>query len=172
MASPYIGEIRLVGFTFAPVGWAHCDGQLQSISQNEALFAILGTIYGGDGVQTFGLPDLRGRVPMHWGNGAGGFNTVIGEVQGSEDVTLLTSQIPAHNHSVSLGASTAEPTSNRPKNTLYPAQGYYATTVNVDGPMGAAIVGLTGGSQPHENRQPFLGLNFIIALEGIFPSRN
>jgi len=172
MASPYIGEIRLVGFNFAPVGWAFCNGQLIPIAQNEALFAILGTIYGGDGQTTFALPNLQGRVPMHWGNGPGGFNTVIGEVQGTENVTLTINQIPQHDHSVSLRASSDEPTTNRPSPTVYPARGYYAATADAATPMGQPTFAAAGGNQPHENRQPYLALNFIIATEGIFPSRN
>src|SRR5437667_7360318 len=100
MATPFLGEIRCFGFNFAPQGWAFCNGQLLSIAQNDALFAILGTIYGGDGVTTFGLPNLQGRIPMHWGNGPGGFNTTIGEVQGTASVTLTTQQIPIHAHTI------------------------------------------------------------------------
>src|SRR5690349_10755798 len=100
MGSPYIGEIRCFGFNFAPVGWAFCNGQLLSIAQNNALFAIIGTIYGGDGQTTFALPNLQGQSPMHWGNGPSGFNTVIGQVQGQADVTLTTAQMPAHSHTV------------------------------------------------------------------------
>src|SRR5262249_3659539 len=98
MAEPYIGEVRCFGFNFQPRGWAFCNGQLLQIAQFEALYALLGTIYGGDGVSTFGLPNLQGQIPMHWGNGPGGFNTTIGQVQGSPTVTLTTAQIPAHNH--------------------------------------------------------------------------
>jgi microcystin-dependent protein len=171
-ASPFLGQIMMVGFNFSPRGWAFCDGQLLAISQNDALFALLGTTYGGDGVTTFALPDLRGRTPMHWGNGPGGFNTVIGETLGTEAVTLTVSQIPSHQHVYSPGASQGEQTSNRPDNRYPAVGGYYATTANAGAPMGAPTVAVAGGSQPHNNLQPYLGINFIIALEGIFPTRS
>jgi microcystin-dependent protein len=170
MSQPFIGEIRMVGFTFAPQNWAFCAGQLMAIAQNNALFALIGTIYGGDGVQTFALPDLRSRVPMHWGNGPGGFNTVIGEVQGAESVTLTLPQIPNHTHSVPAAAAG---TSNDPSSRCYAGSGsnsIYNTTLNAASMAG--VIGQAGGSQPHENRMPYLAINFIICLFGIFPSQN
>jgi len=173
MAEPYLGEIRMAGFNFAPVGWAFCNGQLMPIADNTALFSLLGTTYGGDGQTTYALPNLQGQAPMHWGNGPGGFNTVIGEQQGVDSVTLTAQQIPQHQHSYNPGASKDEPTSDRPDNAYPTVGGYYAANANSGSPMGASITtGAAGGSQPHDNRQPYLVINFIIATEGIFPSRN
>jgi microcystin-dependent protein len=179
MASPYVGEIRCFGFSFAPVGWAFCNGQLLAIAQNDALFAILGTTYGGDGVTTFGLPNLQGRIPMHWGNGPGGFNTTIGQVQGVPTVTLTTSQIPIHAHTINsanVDAGGANEHSAAPTGTAFigPSNpdGVYNTTPTVNSPFAPGCISITGGSQPHDNMQPYLVLNFCIALEGIFPSRN
>src|SRR5579864_7579004 len=136
-ASPFVGQIMMVGFNFAPRNWAFCNGQLLPISENTALFSLLGTTYGGDGVTTFALPDLRGRTPMHWGNGPGGFNTVIGESMGVEAVTLNVNQIPSHQHLFSPAASANEQTSDRPDNHYPALGGYYATTPNAGAPMGA-----------------------------------
>lgn len=171
MSQPFIGEIRVVGFNFAPLGWADCDGQIISIAENTALFSLLGTTYGGDGQTTFALPDFRGRAIAGMGN-----TMSIGEVVGSESVTLTPSELPAHTHQMGAdndlgGTSTS------------PAQGVYATLANasksdkVYGNPGNALASSsmiqpTGGSQPHENRMPYLGIRVIIALEGIFPSRN
>jgi microcystin-dependent protein len=181
MATPYIGEIRCFGFNFAPLGWAFCNGQLLDISQNAALYSIIGTTYGGDGVTTFGLPNLQGQIPMHWGNGPGGFNTSIGEVQGTPNVTLTTNQIPIHTHTV-IGMEV--PSGGGPERTAVAAGNTYLS--DSQPPNGAwqlapssvtaafsnkAISG-QGGSQPHDNMQPYLVLNFCIALEGIFPSQN
>lgn|SRR5262249_47135190 len=181
MAEPYIGEIRCFGFNFAPRGWALCNGQLLSIAQNDALFAILGTIYGGDGVNTFGLPNLQGQIPMHWGNGPGGFNTSIGQVQGTTSVTLTTNQIPTHAHTViavevpsgGVPERTAVPNSttflgpSEPPNAVY-----QLAPSSVTAAFSSKAIAVQGGSQPHDNMQPYLVLNFCIALEGIFPSRN
>ena len=179
MASPYIGEIRSFGFNFAPVGWAFCNGQLMSISQNEALFSLIGTIYGGDGVTTFGLPNLQGQIPMHWGNAPGGFNTVIGQVQGVQNVTLTTQQIPAHTHTVTAqeaqsGAvveQTPKPNPNAWIGNSNP-DGAYNTSPTLNAPFSQNTIGPAGGSQAHDNMSPYLVLNFCIALQGIFPSQN
>jgi microcystin-dependent protein len=166
MASPFIGEIRLFGFHFQPVGWAFCRGQLLSIAQNTALFALLGTTYGGNGTTTFGLPNLQGRVAVGFGNGPGLSPVDLGEMAGAETVTLTSPQLPSHSHTMT--GATGAATTNRPTGAFSGAGNLYSTTDNVAmGPTGA-----TGGSQPHENRQPYLGLNYCIALQGIFPSRN
>lgn len=177
MSEPFIGEIRMVGFNFAPRGWAFCNGQILSIAQNTALFSLLGTTYGGNGQTTFALPDLRGRIPMHWGQGAGLTPRVLGEVSGSENVTLLTTQIPAHTHLLNASSADADalsPGGNFNAVTNDPStlnsMNTYKSTANTQ--MNPGAVGATGGSQPHENMQPYLCVSFIIALEGIFPSRN
>ena len=169
---PWIGEIALVAFNFPPVGWATCDGQLLSIAQNTALFSLLGTTYGGNGQTTFALPDLRGRVPIHMGQGPGLTPYTIGEVAGTETVTLLSSQMPAHSHVVS--ASTLNGTSDVPTGA-FPAKNAagvpsYVAAANAN--MAGSMIGPTGGNQPHDNRQPFLTMNYIIALQGIVPSRS
>ena len=168
MANQFLGEIRIVGFNFAPTGWAMCNGQTMSISQNTALFSLLGTTYGGDGIQTFALPDLRGRVPIHLGQGNGLSNYVQGEVTGTETVTLTTGELPAHAHSVLT--SKDEQTTNRPDGAYPTVGGIYAAAQDGGAPM--APGGPTGGNQPHPNLQPLLVMNFVIALTGIFPSRN
>lgn len=168
MSTPFLGEIRMFGFQFAPSGWALCNGQLLSIAQNNALFALLGTIYGGDGVSTFALPNLEGRVPIHQGQGNGSAHT-IGQPGGSETATLSIAQLPAHNHSVlahkGAGKSTA-PTNNVPAATN---GDNYNATGNVA--MNAAMIGQTGSGQPFGVVQPYLTVNFCIALQGIFPSQ-
>ncbi|HEU5149661.1 MAG TPA: tail fiber protein [Iamia sp.] len=171
MADPYIGEIRLVGFNFAPRGWAFCDGQLLSIAQYSALFSLFGVMYGGDGRVTFGLPDLRGRVPMKFGQGPGLQNYVQGEEAGSETVTLINSEMPMHNHLVN--ATSNDGSAKSPNGTFLAgtASPIYGAAANGT-IMNPQMIGLAGGNQPHENRQPFLVVNFIVALEGIFPSRN
>jgi microcystin-dependent protein len=158
----------MVGFTFAPRGWAMCNGQILAINQNTALFSLLGTTYGGNGQTTFALPDLRGRVPVHLGQGPGLSNYTQGEVVGTESVTLITNQIPAHAHSVLT--SKDEETTNRPDGAYPTVGGIYANTQNGAAPM--APSSSAGGSQPHANLQPLLVINFVIATEGIFPSRN
>ena len=167
MAQPYVGEIRMFAGNFAPAGWAFCDGQLMPISENETLFQLIGTTYGGDGQSTFAMPDLRGRVPLHFGNGLS-----LAETGGVESVTLTTSQIPVHNHA--LLATLNQGAQNPPAQQLLaqsPTQNAFpygtdvpSTTLNV------GTISQTGGSQPHENTQPFLCINFIISLFGIFPS--
>jgi microcystin-dependent protein len=173
MSEPFVGEIRMVGFNYAPANWALCNGQLLSISQNATLFNLLGTTYGGDGVSTFALPDLRSRVPIHAGQGTGLSPYVQGENGGSETVTLLTSQIPSHNHGVNC--STGGGTQPSPANG-YPAVESTGTSMDYDassnGTMNTAMIGNAGGGQAHANIQPYLCVNFIIALSGIFPSRS
>jgi microcystin-dependent protein len=174
MSEPFIGEIIMFGGNFAPRGWALCNGQLLPIAQNTALFSILGTTYGGNGQTTFALPDLRGRLPMHPGQGPGLSNRTLGEVGGTETVTLITSQMPAHSHSLACNSNSANQT--QPEGHLMAAESNGATQVYTDqGPnqnMSQQSIGLTGGNQPHDNMSPFLCVNFIIAIQGIFPSRN
>ena len=169
--TPFIGQIMIVSFNFAPKGWAFCDGQILPISPNAALFALLGTYYGGDGTQTFALPDLRGRVPIGMGQGTGLSSRPLGQAGGEEQVTLDITQIPSHTH-VPMGAASVA-------NSGSPAGNYWAmprvllySAGTPDAPMNAAALGSTGGSQPHENRKPFLVLNYVIALQGIFPTQN
>ena len=171
MAEPFIGEIRLFGFNFAPVGWAMCNGQLLSISQNTALFSLLGTYYGGDGQTTFGLPDLRGRVPLNMGQAPGLSSYSIGESGGNETVTLSGSQLPSHTHA--LQGSDAQAATDRPDGAVLgrPTAGnIYASPPGNVALDQSAIAG-SGGGQPVAIRAPYLALNFCIALQGIFPSR-
>jgi microcystin-dependent protein len=181
MASPYIGEVRCFGFNFAPQGWALCNGQLLPIANFNALFAVIGTIYGGDGQTTFALPNLQGRVPMHWGNGPGGFTTSIGQVQGTEQYTLATSEMTAHNHTITamqVPAGGIVERTNTPSATTYlsdsqnPNFAWNSAPPALDAPFSGKAITIQGSSQPHENRQPLLVINFCIALDGIFPSRN
>jgi len=165
MGQPYVGEIRMFGGNFAPNGWLFCDGSLLSISENETLFQLIGTTYGGDGQETFALPDLRGRVPVHQGSGFS-----IGEAAGVEQVTLFPTQIPAHSHP--LLASTSAGSDNNTSGKL-PAQSPTVSAyveASTDGNLANNAISSVGGSQPHENMQPFLCINFIISLYGIFPS--
>ena len=169
MSEPYLAEIRMTGFSFAPRGWALCNGQILPINQNQALFAILGTTYGGNGQTTFALPDLRGRVPVHLD---GTFN--LGQQGGAASHTLIASEMPAHTHS--LGISTAvshqaDPTGRVLGNVEAGALNYYAPQ-DGSATLAANTVANSGGSQPHENMQPYLTINFIIALQGIFPSQS
>jgi microcystin-dependent protein len=173
MADPFVAEIRIFGFNFAPTGWAFCDGQLLPLSQNTALFSLLGTTYGGNGKSNFALPNLQGSAPMFYGQGPGFSLYDIGETGGSPNVTLLTSEIPSHNHNeivrptaLASGQASAPAgnfggrSNSRPYNTSAPN-----TT------MGTSAVGLQGGSQPHNNMMPYLTFNFCIALQGVFPPR-
>jgi microcystin-dependent protein len=171
MAQPYVGEIRIFAGNFAPAGWMFCDGALLAISEYETLFTLIGTTYGGDGESTFGLPDLRGRVPIHQGTG-GGTTYTLAENGGVESVTLTTQQIPSHTHAVAacttgqtqspVNAYMANASSTQTGVRTYSSQA--ATTT-----LNPATVSPVGGSQPHDNRQPYLGVNFIISLFGIFP---
>jgi microcystin-dependent protein len=167
MGQPFIGEIRMFAGTFAPAGWAFCHGQPLPISENETLFQLIGTMYGGDGQSTFNLPDLRGRVPIHPGNGF-----VQTQAGGAEEVTLTVNQIPAHSHP--LIATTATGTAASPQGSVLAASG--SSNVYRPAPAAGALapeaVGPAGGSQPHSNLQPYLCLNFIISLFGIFPPQN
>lgn len=171
MADPFIGEITMFGGNFAPRSWAFCDGQILAIAQNVALFSLLGTTYGGDGRTTFGLPDLRGRIPVHVGNGPGLSGRSWGQRGGQENVTLATQQLPSHQHTqrgTDSDATSADPTDGlaaKAQNVTYNSTGS-----PVD--MNAASSQGAGGGQPHTNMQPYLCVNFIIALVGIFPPRN
>jgi microcystin-dependent protein len=164
---PFLGEIRLVPFNFAPRGWAICAGQLLPISQNQALFALLGTTYGGNGQTTFALPDLRGRVPIGAGQPSAGSSYPLGATGGEETVALTTRQLPQHAHPIH--ASSAAATTKNPTTAFLAGGGAYGAQRNVR--MNAAMIGRTGGGEGHENRQPYLALNYIIALQGIFPSQ-
>ncbi len=163
MAEAFLGEIQMFGFNFNPRGWARCDGDLLPINQNQALFALLGTTYGGNGIQTFALPDLRSRVPMHTGS-----QNPLGTRAGEENHTLLTGEMPSHNHTHSA--------SSAPGATVFPTGNSFALSgANIYAPQnnGAAMsIGSSGGSQAHNNMQPYTTVNFCIALQGIFPSRN
>ncbi|WP_067734334.1 phage tail protein [Novosphingobium naphthalenivorans] len=179
MTTPYIGEIRMFGGDFAPAGWAYCHGQLLAISQYDALFALIGTTYGGNGTTSFALPDMRGRVPIHMGQGPGLSNYVIGEMSGTENVTLMSTQIPSHNHSVMASANAG--TDPQPNSGAVPASPVGSTAFLYVVPGSSSVVPvemspssieLAGGSLPHDNMMPSLALNFIIALFGVFPSRN
>ncbi|WP_156254147.1 phage tail protein [Pseudactinotalea terrae] len=166
----YLGTIQLFGFSFAPRGWAICNGQLLSIAQNSALFSLLGTYYGGDGQTTFGLPDLRGRAPLGQGQGPGLSPYSIGQVGGQEQVTLLSSQMPPHGHGVA--AATAATSKSPSGNLPAVATGGAAYGTSASQSMSPAMVQPNGGGQPHENRPPYLVANWCIALQGIFPSRD
>jgi microcystin-dependent protein len=164
MSNPFIGEIRMFGGNFAPAGWAFCEGQLIPISENDALFTLIGTTYGGDGQETFALPDLRGRLPIHQGNGF-----VLAQTGGVESVTLTVQQIPIHNHAF-LGTSSNANDANAVNNVVAQATaGFPYLNAAPTVPMAPQSIGSTGGSQPHDNFQPYLCINFIISLFGIFP---
>jgi microcystin-dependent protein len=172
MSQPFVGEIRMFGGNFAPSGWAMCQGQLIAISENDTLFQLIGTTYGGDGQSTFALPDLQGRVPIHQGQGPGiTQNYTIGEKAGVENVTLTTGQLPVHTHS--LLASTNNALNTSPTNNVLAAgittKMYTEDVANQA--MNAGAITPAGGSQPHDNMQPFLVLTFIISLFGVFPSQ-
>ena len=172
MGQPYVGEIRMFGGNFAPVGWMFCQGQTLPISENDVLFNLIGTTYGGDGQETFRLPDLQGRIPIHQGTASSGTTYQLGENGGVESVTLSTQQIPTHSHPLTA-------TGGQPGNQVSPAGNVPAMSLNVvpyineapTGSFAASAVGPSGGSQPHENMQPFLCVNFIISLFGVYPSQ-
>lgn len=169
---PWISEIAIVPFNFAPVGWALCDGSLLAIATNTALFSLLGTTYGGNGTTNFALPDLRGRVPLMMGQGPGLSVYTIGQIGGAEVITLTAAQMPQHNHV--MGVVGANGNTNSPVNAVPAVQASGVPTYSsatVTGGMSATALSYAGSSQPHENHQPFLTLNFIIAMQGIFPSR-
>jgi microcystin-dependent protein len=165
MAQPYVGEIRIFAGNFAPAGWMFCEGQLLPISENETLFQLIGTTYGGDGESTFALPDLRGRVTIHQGN-----SFILAETGGAEEITLTTQQIPQHSHA--FLATTSPGSETNPENNVLATS--TATKIfresNANQPMAQVMVSPVGGSQPHTNFQPYLCLDFIISLFGIFPS--
>lgn len=167
MSQPYVGEIRIFAGNFPPFDWFFCQGQTLPISGYETLFNLIGTTYGGDGQTTFNLPDLRGRVPIHFGNDGFGNNYVLGESAGTEAVTLTSSQIPQHSHTP-MGAAAAN-SSSPSGNTWADGVDLYSSASPTI-PLSASAVSASGGSQPHTNLMPFLGLNFIISLFGIFPS--
>jgi len=178
MGQPYVGEIRMFAGNFAPNGWMLCQGQLVPIAENEVLFQLIGTTYGGDGQETFALPDLQSRVPIHMGTGGGG-TYIEGENGGVESVTLTISQIPIHNHAVQVATGPAN--QNLPANSVLsteaesvlnraPVYAAYAASNQVQ--LAAQTVGVAGGNQPHSNIQPILAINFIISLYGIFPQHN
>lgn len=170
---PLLGEIKLFAGNFAPRGWALCDGQLLSISQNTALFSLLGTTYGGDGRTTFALPDLRGRVPIHAGNGPGLSSKSLGELSGTETNVLSISNLPSHSHTinaVSEDGNESSPAGNLPAGTKLLDKEYSGASATAT--MNASMVGNTGGNQAVNNMQPYLTVNYIIALQGIYPSRN
>ncbi len=169
---PYLGQIAIVSFEFAPQGWALCQGQLLPINQYAALFDLIGTTYGGDGQTNFALPDLRGRVPISQGAGPGLQDYVLGQVGGEEQVSLTIAQIPAHTHPL-LGQSALGSSAN-PTGNIWAAQSrlsVYSSTVP-DSPMGSGAIGTAGGGLPHDNRSPYVTINYIIALVGIFPSQS
>jgi len=172
MAQPFIGEIRMFAGSFPPNGWMFCDGALLPISENDALFVVLGTTYGGDGQETFALPDLRGRIPLHQGTSpANGQNFVIGESAGTESVTLSTQQIPIHTHpyfcSTGAGTNAADPANAVPSKSDLSQYSTAAPDTQMGTPPMTSDA--TGGSQPHENMAPFLCINYIISLFGLFP---
>ena len=166
MPEPYVGEIRMFAGNFAPAGWMFCEGQLLPISENETLFQLIGTTYGGDGESTFALPDLRGRIPIHQGNGF-----ILAETGGAEEITLTINQMAAHSHP--LLVSTGPGTATSPQNNTLGEQATLSIYLDGQSPNSAllpATIGPTGGSQPHTNFQPYLCVNFIISLFGLFPS--
>lgn len=179
MSSPFLGEIRAFGFNFAPKGWAMCNGQQLAINTNQALFSLLGTQYGGNGLQTFALPDLRGRGAVNQGQGPGLSNYVIGEQTGTETVTLITTQMPQHNHlwaANNAAGDTAAPIANFLAGAIVPTNNTPVPTYAAPGgatvPLAANMLALAGQNQPHPNMMPYLVVTYCIALQGIFPSRN
>ena len=176
MSEPFVGEIKMVGFNFAPQGWAHCDGQLLPINQNQTLFSLFGTYYGGDGRTTFGLPELRGRFPMHQGSGPGLTSRSIGTKSGNETVTMTSGQMPSHTHTGTVVSSTDEGDRTdpagayhaRPEDPVQPYGGSSGGTMAT----GGVQIGNAGSGQAAPNMPPFIVLNFIVALYGLYPSRN
>jgi microcystin-dependent protein len=165
MSNPYIGEIRMVGFNFAPVGWVLCNGQLLPISQNDALYNLIGTTYGGDGQSTFGLPNLQSRIPFHMGN-----SLILGQLSGTETVTLITNEIPAHFHTLAANSGNGTKASAAGEVWAASTLGEFSTEANSH-TMDPSAIAATGGGQPHDNVPPFLVINFIISLYGIYPSQ-
>jgi microcystin-dependent protein len=181
MSQPFIGQVKMVGFNFAPVNWAFCDGQLLSIAENDTLFALIGTTYGGDGQTTFALPNLRSRMPIHQGQGPGSSNHALGQAAGTENVTLVSPQMPQHTHT--LTQTVTKRCQNGPGNSKSPVGNFFASGTSSEnfsttGPAAMSelsfttTVGMAGGNQPHDNMSPYTCVNFIISLYGVFPSRN
>jgi microcystin-dependent protein len=170
MSEPFVGEIRILGCNFAPKGWAFCNGQIMPISQNTALFSLLGTYYGGDGKSTFALPNLQGSAPMHQGQGPGLSDRVIGETGGEEAVTLINSEMPSHSHPLKGVNGVANQVSPANNTWAGAAQRPYLTTQNGSF-LNPFALSVSGGSQPHNNMPPYLTLNFCIALQGVYPAR-
>jgi microcystin-dependent protein len=173
MAQPYVGEIRMFAGNFAPNGWMFCEGQTLPISENDVLFQLIGTTYGGDGEETFNLPNLASRVPIQMGTGPSGITYQIGEMAGTEQETLTIQQIPSHTHpllATGTQATATNPANNVPAKAPLLATQAYGTDNPPDG-LASGTIGPAGGSQPHENTQPFLCINFIISLFGVFPSQ-
>ncbi|HEX8066617.1 MAG TPA: tail fiber protein [Thermoleophilaceae bacterium] len=172
MADPFVAEIRIFGFNFAPKGWAFCNGQLLPISQNTALFSLLGTFYGGDGKSTFALPNLQGSVPVHQGQGQGLSEYFLGQLGGSETVTLLQSEMPFHSHGMMAAVQDPGDVKNpNPAASWGIAQGGTPYQAASNGQMALQAIAPNGGSSPHNNMMPYLTLNFCIALQGVFPPR-
>ncbi len=172
MSSPFVGQIQIVGFNFPPFGWAACNGQLMPISQNTALFSLLGTQFGGDGRTNFALPNLQGNTPRGMGTGAGLSPVEIGETGGSANVTLIPSDMPLHSHSANCNSAMGDQY-GPPTNFWAPDAGgnnEYGSVAN--SVMAPGVIGTAGSNQPHQNMQPFLVLNFVIALQGVFPARS
>ncbi len=176
MADPFVAEIRLFPFNFAPRGWALCNGQLLPISQNTALFSLLGTTYGGDGRSTFGLPNLQGNAAMFYGQGPGLSSRLIGETSGVQTVTLLITEMPLHTHTANakVAGGTASPTDFvwGTSSAAKVAANFYAPAAPAPSAMNAGALAVSGGSQPHNNLMPYLAVNFNIALQGVYPPRS
>lgn len=170
MSQPYVGEIRMFGGNFPPAGWMFCDGALLPISENEVLFQLIGTTYGGDGESTFQLPNLCGRIPLHMGTGQDGITYQLAENGGVENVTLNAQQIPIHNHAVLVSTAVTQQTNPTGALVGQSTQAKLYTDLDPNVLLNAQVLAPTGGSQPHDNMQPYLGLNFIISLFGIFPN--
>jgi microcystin-dependent protein len=175
---PFVAEIRIFPFNFAPKGWAFCDGQIMPISQNTALFSLLGTTYGGDGRSTFALPNMQGNAPMHPGQGPGLSLYDLGETGGTTTVTVLTSEMPAHSHSINcidgarVGGGAGAPGNAVPVKTAGTPANAYTSGATQNQTMALSMVSLVGGNQPHNNMMPYLTLNFCIALQGVYPQRS
>ena len=176
MADQFVAEIRMFGCNFAPTGWALCNGQLLPISQNTALFSLLGTFYGGNGQSTFALPDLQDSSPLFWGQGPGLSDRFLGEISGAENITLLESEIPAHNHNLmgkpQGGQESAATRLFGVAGTQLPPPNFYSNALGTPVNMSPTALSIAGGSLPHNNMMPFLTVTFCIALQGVFPARN
>lgn len=174
MSEPFLAEVRMVGFNFAPIGWAFCDGQILPINQNQSLYSLLGTTYGGDGRISFALPDLRGRTPIHVGRSDGGADHGLGQKSGEETHTLSVNEMPQHDHPLHGIDEPASGRTDQPAGTFLSkaASDLYSTEASNLLSLGSGTIANAGGGQAHENMQPFLAVNFCIALTGLFPSRN